>query len=120
MNNKKLRATLRINVSNKRQITIPKQFYDMLDMGHEITCELRDNEIVLRPVPQSDDFSEEILKDLVAQGFSGQELIQEFQKVKSQIRPAVEKMIEESSLAAEHITDNGDEETVELFGDLKE
>ncbi len=86
MNNKKLRATLRINVSNKRQITIPKQFYDMLDMGHEITCELRDNEIILRPVPQSDDFSEEILKELVAQGFSGQE----FQKVKSQIRPAVE------------------------------
>lgn len=116
MNKKKARTIRRINVSDKRQITIPKRFYDMLNMGQEITCELRDNEIVLRPVLQSDDFSEEILKDLVARGLSGQELIQEFQKVKSQIRPAVEKMLEESSLAAENMTDNGDEETEELLG----
>lgn len=109
-----------INVSEKRQITIPKHFYDKLDMGQEIVCELRGDEIVLRNVPQADDFSEEILKDLVSQGFEGNNLIKEFQKQKSQIRPAVEKMMEESRLAAENMDGNSDDLMEELFGDLKE
>jgi bifunctional DNA-binding transcriptional regulator/antitoxin component of YhaV-PrlF toxin-antitoxin module len=109
-----------INVSEKRQITIPKHFYDTLGIEREIICELRENEIVLRKVPQAEDFSEEILKDLVAQGFEGQNLIREFQKLKSQIRPAVERLIDESSLAADGLDGNGEDQTKELFGDLRE
>ena len=120
MINKPSGEVKQINVSEKRQITIPKHFYDTLGMGEEIICELRGNEIVLREVPKAEDFSEEILKDLVAQGFEGQDLISEFQKLKSQIRPAVEQLIAESSLAAEHLNGNGEEQTEELFGDLRE
>ena len=120
MRSNKLQEIRQINVSEKRQITIPKYFYDRLEMGNEVVCELRENEIVLRAVPQSEDFSEEILKDLVAQGFEGQDLIREFQRIRSQIRPAVEKMIEESERAAKTMKENGDEQTEELFGDLRE
>lgn len=109
-----------INVSEKRQITIPKHFYDKLGMGQEIVCELRGDEIILRNVPQADDFSEEILKDLVNQGYEGDNLIQAFQKQKAQIRPAIEKMMEESRLTAENMDGNGDDLMEELFGDLKE
>lgn len=109
-----------INVSEKRQITIPKHFYDTLGMGNEIICELRENEIVLREVPKAEDFSEEILKELVAQGFEGEELVHEFQKLKSQIRPAVEKLIDESGNAAKSLNGSGDVQTEEIFGDLKE
>lgn len=109
-----------INVSEKRQVTIPKLFYDKLEMGHEIMCELRGDEIVLRKAPQEEDFSEEILKDLVNQGFEGQDLVHEFQKMKSQMRPAIERMIEESYVAAQNLDDQGDEQTEELFGDLRE
>lgn len=109
-----------INVSEKRQITIPKHFYDKLGMEQEIVCELRGDEIVLRNVPQADDFSEEILKDLVSQGFEGDNLIREFQKQKSQIRPAVEKMMEESRLVAGNVDGNENDLMEELFGDLKE
>lgn len=120
MTNKREKIIRQIKVSEKRQITIPKRFYDTLGVGRELICELRGNEIVLRGVPQTEDFSEEILEDLVAQGFEGQNLIRQFQKVKSQIRPAVEKLITESTRAALCLQGNGNEQTEELFGDLKE
>lgn len=120
MANKKEKIIRQIKVSEKRQITIPKRFYDALGVEKEVICELRGNEIVLRGVPQTEDFSEEILSDLVAQGFEGQNLIREFQEVKSQIRPAVENLIKESNLAAKSMRGNGNEQTEELFGDLKE
>src|SRR5699024_1845803 len=109
-----------IKVSDKRQITIPKRFYDKLGINQEVMCELKGNEIVLRAVPQTEDLSEEILEDLVAQGFEGQNLVREFQNKKSQVRPAVEKLIAESSLTAKKLQENGNTETEELFGDLKE
>ncbi|HLR41130.1 MAG TPA: hypothetical protein VK091_05595, partial [Virgibacillus sp.] len=62
----------------------------------------------------------EILKDLVKEGFNGQDLIHEFQKRKAQIRPAVEQLIVESQKAAQQSTGTGDEETEELFGDVRE
>src|SRR5699024_10855625 len=69
-----------ITVSEKRQMTIPKQFYDKLGIGNELICELHGDEIVLRPIRKEEDFSEEILKDLVKERFNGQDLIHEFQK----------------------------------------
>lgn len=75
-------AMKQISISEKRQITIPKQFYDASGIGTEVVCELRGDEIVLRALPQAEDFSEEILKDLVAKGLTGQKLVQEFQRQK--------------------------------------
>lgn len=109
-----------ITVSEKRQVTIPKRFYEKLGMGHEVICELRGDELVLRSVPKEEDFSEEILKDLVAEGYNGQELLQEFQNRKAQIRPAVEKLIAESSQAARNFSENGVDETEEIFGKVNE
>lgn len=117
--NNEEKVVKQLKVSAKRQITIPKRFYDKLGINQEVICELRGNEIVLRGVPQTEDLSEKILEDLVAQGFEGQSLVQEFQKKKFQVRPAVEKMIAESSLAARNLQENDNAETEELFGDLK-
>ena len=117
--NNEEKVVKQLKVSAKRQITIPKRFYDKLGINQEVICELRGNEIVLRAVPQTEDLSEEILEDLVAQGFEGQNLVREFQKKKSQVRPAVEKLIAESSLAARNLQENDNAETEELFGDLK-
>src|SRR5690625_8030636 len=86
--NNEEKVVKQLKVSAKRQITIPKRFYDKLGINQEVICELRGNEIVLRGVPQTEDLSEKILEDLVAQGFEGQSLVQEFQKKKFQVRPA--------------------------------
>ena len=41
------------------------------------------------------EFAEQIMVDLIAQGYSGNDLHERFKKEVSQIRPAVEAMLEE-------------------------
>lgn len=106
----------KITVSENRQITIPKRFYEKLGIGHQVICELHEGELVLRPVPKQTDFSEEILKGLVTEGYKDQELLKEFQKRKAQIRPAVEKLMPESSQTAQKFSETGIDETTEIFG----
>lgn len=42
------------------------------------------------------EFSEEILADLIAQGYSGEELLGKFKEQSRKIRPAVEQLIAEA------------------------
>lgn len=105
----------RISVSKKRQISIPKEFHDLLNIGEEITLELHGNHLVIRPIHESfEDFSEEILSDLIAEGYSGAELMKEFKYRKGQIGNAVESLISET-FAEGRKTNIHD-----LFGDDKE
>ena len=72
-----------INVTGKRQITIPMRFYERLSFGKEVECVLTDDAIVIRPLANQDDgFTMEILKDLVSQGYSGNELLAKFSEMR--------------------------------------
>jgi bifunctional DNA-binding transcriptional regulator/antitoxin component of YhaV-PrlF toxin-antitoxin module len=65
-----------INVTGKRQVTIPLKFYEQLQFGKEVECFLTHDAVMIRPLSTSDDgFAVEILKDLVAQGYSGDGLL---------------------------------------------
>ncbi len=92
----------KIAISAKRQITIPQKFFSMLGFDTEAECMVRGNELVIRPVRTSTggEFAEQILTDLIAQGYSGDELLVRFKKAQSQVRPAVEAMIGEAERAA--------------------
>ena len=92
----------KVSISSKRQITIPQRFFTMLGFGTEAECMLRGNELVIRPARTNagGEFAEQILADLIAQGYSGDELLQHFKQVQSQVRPAVEKMIGEAEKIA--------------------
>ena len=92
----------KISITGKRQITIPQKFYETLGFGKEAECVLRDGELVIRPVhnQEGEMFSEQILADLIAQGYSGEELLEAFREARAQIRPAVEAMLEEAERAA--------------------
>ncbi len=86
-----------ISVSAKRQITIPLKFYKQLNLEKEVVCSLEDGAIVIRPLRRDDgDFSVEILKDLVSQGYSGEELIKRFEAQNKSIKKAIGKMLEEA------------------------
>ena len=86
-----------INITGKRQVTIPLRFYERLRFGKEVECVLTDNAIVLRPLSNSDDgFAMEILKDLVSQGYSGDELLTKFAEQRANIRKAIDIMIDEA------------------------
>jgi len=91
-----------INVTGKRQVTIPLRFYEKLQFGKEVECFLTNDAIVLRPLSNSDDgFTMEILKDLVSQGYSGNELLTKFAEQRQNIKNAINILIDEADEIAE-------------------
>ena len=89
----------RISISVKRQLTIPLQYFEELGFGSEAYCEVVDNKLVIRPIKTeaSGEFDEFILADLIAQGLTGNELLEAFKAERKKIRPAVERMLAEAS-----------------------
>ena len=109
-----------IRVSPKKQITIPQKFYEKLNLGDEVECILRENELVIRPlVKATDDFADLILRDLVNQGLTGDELIKEFQKIRAGIKVAAQRLIDDAVAGAKK--DGRDPGAVheDIFGDLE-
>jgi bifunctional DNA-binding transcriptional regulator/antitoxin component of YhaV-PrlF toxin-antitoxin module len=87
-----------ISVSRKRQITIPLEFCKKVGIGQDIECYTVNNSIILRPITEqsSIEFAEQILADLLSQGYSGDELLTQFRIKSKQIRPSIEKLLEEA------------------------
>lgn len=93
------KAKRRVRVSQQRQLSIPKDFYLALGLADEAVMEFTGTEIIIRPATFEEvDFSADILQDLIAQGLSGQELLQEFKKIKAHI-PAALKTLEQETMA---------------------
>lgn len=107
----------RIKISSKRQVTIPAKFYTGLGLADEVDCIYTDNMLILLPVKSHDSaFSEEILADLIEQGYEGKDLLEEFKKVNKQIRPAVEQLIKEADALAKAASVDYRDRTDEIFG----
>lgn len=92
-----------IHISGKRQITIPQKYFEALGFGKEAECILQDNMILIKPVKKNPggEFAEQILADLIAQGYSGEVLLEKFKEQQKKVWPAVEKMMEKAKEAAE-------------------
>lgn len=88
----------RIAVSGKRQITIPIEFYNQLGIEREVECYVKNGCMIVRPASEAANgaFAEEILRDLIEQGLSGEALLAQFKQANRGIRPAVERMIAEA------------------------
>ena len=87
-----------ISISGKRQVTIPQKYFELLGFGGEAECVLQNNAIIIRPIRGFDDshFSEQILADLIEQGYSGKELLEKFKTMNKKISSAVGNLIVES------------------------
>lgn len=106
-----------IRISSKRQVTIPQRYFDRLGFGQEAECILHGDELILRPIASQSDgaFSEQILADLIAQGYSGEDLLRRFKAAQKKVRPAVVRMMEEADALA---TSNHQGPSLdELFGE---
>lgn len=91
----------RISVSRKRQITIPIEFFNSLGIEKEVECYVHNNAMIILPVQEGGgELDEHILADLISQGLSGQELLAKFKETRRQVRPAVERLLNEARLAA--------------------
>ncbi len=60
------------------------------------------------------DFAEQILSNLIAEGYSGNELLEQFKKEQGQVRSAVEAMLGEAGRAA--ASESGFESYEDVFG----
>lgn len=90
-----------ISVSSKRQITIPLQYFEELGFQNDAECILQEDGIFIRPYQTSqDDFSVEILEELVREGYSGEVLIEKFKTQSKKIRPAVKALVAEADKLA--------------------
>ena len=88
-----------INVTGKRQVTIPLRFYEKLSFGKEVECFLTNDAVVLRPLsyPSLDDsFTMEILRDLISQGYNGDQLLEKFAEQRADIKKAIGLLVEEA------------------------
>ncbi|MFA7673560.1 MAG: AbrB/MazE/SpoVT family DNA-binding domain-containing protein [Clostridia bacterium] len=94
-----------IHISGKRQITIPQKFFEALSIGDTAECILNGGSIIIRPFNENagGEFAEQILKDLIQQGYEGQTLLDRFKETSKKIRPAVEALM----LEAEDIAKTG-------------
>ena len=108
----------RINISSKRQITIPAKYFEALGLDKELECIYSNDMLILTPVKKEDPaFAEEILADLIQLGYSGEKLLSEFKKINRKVRPAVEKLIEEADEIAKEASTNYFDPTDDIFGD---
>jgi len=86
-----------ISVSQKRQITIPLKFFKQAKLGNEVECYFENGAVVIRSLPVgSGEFSVEILKDLVAQGLSGDDLVTRFEEMAGGLKRAAGRALEEA------------------------
>lgn len=114
--NKKKYDRKRIKISSKRQITIPAKYYDALKIDKEMECIYTEGMLILLPIRnEKSEFAEEILKDLINQGYSGEELLKEFKRINRNVRPAVEKMIEEADDLAKKVAEDYVDYTADIF-----
>ena len=109
----------KVTISSKRQFTIPQKFFTELGFDREAVCTLGNGMLIIEPVRSENggEFAEQILSDLIAEGYSGQELLTEFKSRQSQVRPAVEKMLKAAKDAVNGIGKNYSYEDV--FGGKK-
>ncbi len=93
----------RVSISSKRQITIPKKYYSNLGFDKEAICTVDDGKLILIPAESvsGGEFAEQILSDLINEGYTGQNLLKQFKKRQSEVRPAVERLIHAAKDAAQ-------------------
>jgi hypothetical protein len=106
-----------ISISVKRQLTIPQKYFDALGFDNEAECILQGGGLFIRPLRDvgGGEFSEQILADLISQGYTGQALLEKFKEYSKAVRPAVQKLLDETDAFA--LSGKGCLTMDELFGE---
>lgn len=75
-----------VKISSKRQITIPSKFYEAGGFDEYALCTWTENGLLLQPLKVNDeDNSVTILRQLVAEGYEGDELIDKYEEIQNKI-----------------------------------
>lgn len=75
-----------VKISSKRQITIPSKFYEAGGFDEYALCTWTENGLLLQPLKVNDeDNSVIILRQLVAEGYEGDELVDKYEEIQNKI-----------------------------------
>ena len=75
-----------IKVSSKRQITIPAEVYESAGFAEYALASWTDDGLLIQPINVNDeDSSVRILRSLLAQGFDGEALVDEYEKIRRKV-----------------------------------
>ena len=93
----------RVTISSKRQFTIPQKFYIDLGFDKDAICTMGDGFLVIQPVKSdiNDEFSEELLADLIVEGYSGEDLLIEFKKRRANLKQGIDGILKEAKAIAQ-------------------
>lgn len=84
-----------IKISSKRQITIPAKIYEEGGFGEYALRTWTEQGLLLQPLNVDDeDITVDVLRHLIEQGFEGEELIEEYRKVKPRVVSVAAKLKE--------------------------
>lgn len=91
-----------IKISSKRQITIPAKIYQEAGFGEYALCTWTDQGLLLQPLDVDDeDVTVGILRDLMHEGYEGEELLEKYSAMKARIRPLARLAVEKADREAE-------------------
>jgi bifunctional DNA-binding transcriptional regulator/antitoxin component of YhaV-PrlF toxin-antitoxin module len=109
-------------ITSKRQLTIPKDFYEKLNLGKDVEIILEKDGLKvkrLEKIEESfDDYSDLVLKSVLEDGFTDKdEILNEFRARMNMIPFAVQKLLLEAREYAENDPRTSEELDKELFGE---
>lgn len=91
-----------IKISSKRQITIPSKFYEAAGFDEYALCTWTEEGLLLQPLKVSDEYnSVAILRQLVAEGYEGNELVDKYEEIQNKIVSIKQKLQEAEDDIAE-------------------
>lgn len=111
-------------VSSKRQLTIPKEFYDRLNIVKDVEMVMEGNALVIKPITPHvendfDDFSDLILQSIVEETFiNRKDMLTEFRKRKEAFRLGGKALVEDMIEEAKKDARTSEEIDNDLFGDI--
>ncbi len=108
-------------ITSKRQLTIPKDFYEKLNLGKDVEIILEKDGLKikkLRKIEESfDDYSDLVLQSVLEDGFTDkEEILSEFRARMNLMPLAVQKLLSEAREYAKNDPRTSEEIDKELFG----
>ena len=85
----------------------------------EAICSIQDGKLVIIPASHlsGGEFAEQILADLISEGYSGTDLLEQFKNRQLKVRPAVERILRNAADAAKGEADYSQYDDV--FGEME-
>jgi bifunctional DNA-binding transcriptional regulator/antitoxin component of YhaV-PrlF toxin-antitoxin module len=103
---------LRLKISPKGQITLPRKLREKLFIGNYVYLNLEKGKAVLEPVSFIDEFDDLIVRDVQKEGYTGEEAKAKVKEKKLALLKALEKELRESVTEADRDWEAGNTATL--------